>query len=115
MEVLHSELLILVLKALKDIDYITGTSIGAFIGTFDAFGKNWEEIEEMSNELKWLDLSGFSLSQYGLLSNEKLGRLLDHCIGKVDLEESNIPFAAVATDISNGEKTSLIREIWLMP
>ena len=100
-----------VLKALEEleikVDYISGTSIGAFIGAFHAFNKSWQEIEEIANELKWLDISGFSLSQYGLLSNKKLGSLLDDCIGKVDIEASNIPFAMVATDISNGEKVIL--------
>ena len=56
-----------VLKALEEkqvrIEYITGTSIGAFVAALFAFGKNWEEINEISCKLKWMDISSISLSE----------------------------------------------------
>ncbi len=57
--------------------------------------------------MKWLNISGLSLSQYGLLSNEKLGDILKEEIGEVSFEESNIPLAMIATDIGAGEKVVL--------
>lgn len=100
-----------VLKALEEqnieISYVAGTSIGAFVGAFHAYGKKWNEIEEIASELKWLDISGLSLSQYGLLSNKRLGSLIDECIGEVNFDQSDIPLAMIATDISNGEKMIL--------
>lgn len=100
-----------VLKALDEldikIDYISGTSIGAFIASFHAFGKNWQEIEEVTKDLKWLDVSGLTLSRYGLLSNDKLGDLIKDRIGSVCFKDANIPLAMIATDISTGEKVVL--------
>ena len=65
-----------VLKALEEnnikICSLAGTSIGAFIAALYAFGIPPQEIETIALDLNWLDVSGFSLSQFGLLSNEKL-------------------------------------------
>ena len=100
-----------VLKAIEElnirIDYLAGTSIGAFVAAFFGFGKNWEEIREIALELKWIDISGLSLSQYGLLSNEKLGELITRHLGDKKIEDASIPLAMIATDISNGKKVVL--------
>ncbi|MGM0478652.1 MAG: patatin-like phospholipase family protein [Bacteroidota bacterium] len=90
-----------------DVEYIAGTSIGALVGAFYAFGKDWDEIEALATELKWMDISGVSLSRYGLLSNDKLGRLIRKYLGDRQIEEANIPFAIVTTDISTGDKVVL--------
>jgi NTE family protein len=97
-----------VLRALEElkipISFIAGTSIGAFVSAFVAFGKRWDEIEELANELKWLDVSSISLSQFGLLSNKKMGKLFKDTLGDVTFDQAKIPVAMIATDISNGEK-----------
>ncbi len=97
-----------VLKAVHEsgikIDYIAGTSIGAFVGAFFAFGKSCDEIEEIALKLNWIDIAELSLSRYGLLSNEKMGKLLHQHIGNAKIEESDIPLAMVATDAASGEK-----------
>jgi len=100
-----------VLKALKEhdisISYVSGTSIGAFVSAFVAFRKTWEEIEEITKDLNWLDVSGISLSQFGLLSNKKLGALITEHIGDVNFEDAKIPAAMIATDITSGDKVVL--------
>ena len=100
-----------VLKALEEkkvhIEYITGTSIGSFMAALYAFGKNWEEIHEISCKLKWMDISSISLSKYSLLSNEKFGELLVKHIGDKNIEEAAIPLAIIATDAGSGEKVVL--------
>jgi NTE family protein len=97
-----------VLKAIDElkipIHYIAGTSIGAFIAAFYAFGKSWEEIEAFSKDLNWLALTGLSIPKLGLLSNKKLGDVVKKNIGDVNVEEADIPLAMVATDITSGEK-----------
>ena len=102
-----------VLKALEELEisihYVAGTSIGAFVAAFYAFNKTWKEIEEIAVKLKWMDISGISLSQYGLLSNEKLGELITEYIGDKKFKQSSIPLAMIATDISNGKKVILKR------
>ncbi len=100
-----------VLNALEEygisVNYVAGTSIGALIAAFLAFGKGWQEITEIVKDLNWLDISGISLSQFGLLSNKKLGRLIIENLGDVNFNEAFIPIAMVAMDISTGEKIVL--------
>jgi len=100
-----------VLQALDELgifpDLVAGTSIGALISAFLAFGKSWMEIQEIVKDLNWLDVSGISLSQFGLLSNRKLGRIIRENLGDVNFEGSSIPLAMVATDITSGEKVVL--------
>ncbi|MGB5377658.1 patatin-like phospholipase family protein [Muriicola sp.] len=100
-----------VLKAIEEkgieIKFITGTSIGAFVAALYAFGKNWNEINDITSELKWMDITSISLSRYSLLSNEKFGALLKKHIGDKNIEESNIPLAVIATNAATGEKVIL--------
>ncbi len=86
---------------------ITGTSIGAFIAAMHAFGLEMSEIEDIALDLDWLDISQISLSRYGLLSNEKMGALLDEVIGEVEFSRAEIPLAVVTADIRTGEKITL--------
>ena len=100
-----------VLRAIEKLNipihYISGTSIGSVIGALFAFGKSSEEIEHIFEELTWFDISALSLSQYGLLSNEKLGKLITTHIGEVNIEQAEIPLTIIATDASNGDKIEL--------
>lgn len=100
-----------VLKAIEEkgieIKFITGTSIGAFVAALYAFGKNWNEINEITCELKWMDITSISLSRYSLLSNEKFGTLLKKHIGDKNIEDSRIPLAVIATNATTGEKVIL--------
>lgn len=100
-----------VLRALEEfeisIDCISGTSIGAFIGALYAFGKSPDEIEKMVIDLNWLDISKISFSQYGLLSNQGLAKLIHDEFGDINFNDANIPLAIVTTDIFNGEKVVL--------
>lgn len=97
-----------VLKAIDElhipVHFISGTSIGAFVSAFYAFGKSWEEIESSTKDLNWLDLTNLSISKLGLLSNQKLGDVVKNNIGNVNLEDAEIPIVMVATDIQSGEK-----------
>jgi NTE family protein len=100
-----------VLRALEEtelsIDYIAGTSIGAMVGALYAFGMPVNEIEQIALDLDWPDISGLALSKRGLLNNDEMGKLLDQHLGDVYFEDADIPFAAVTTDISTGEKVIL--------
>lgn len=100
-----------VLRALDemhiDVSYVAGTSIGAVIAALFAFGKSWQEIQEIARDVRWLEISGMQLSRYGLLSNEKIGSLIEKHIGDVNFVDSRIPLAIVATDIGRGCKVVL--------
>ncbi len=97
-----------ILKAFEEkgikIDCISGTSIGAFIAGLYAFGISPPEIEKRVADVSWLDISGFTIPKYGLLSNEKLGEMLKAELGDAAVENAAISLALVATDIGKGEK-----------
>lgn len=100
-----------VLRAIEEkninIDYICGTSIGAFVAAFYAFGKSWEEIAEIAMGLDWMDITALTLSKYGLMSNSKISTLIHQHIGNKNIEDAEIPLAMVAADASSGEKVIL--------
>jgi NTE family protein len=100
-----------VLKVIKEknitIDCISGTSIGAFMAALYAFGVSAEDIEKVSEDLSWLDISEITLSKFGLMSNEKFGELLVEQIGDKNIEDADIPLKIIATDIASGERVIL--------
>ncbi|NTU53799.1 MAG: patatin-like phospholipase family protein [Chlorobiaceae bacterium] len=100
-----------VLKAMDELgfrpDCVTGNSIGSFIAAMHAFGKSWQEIEEVVLELDWSDLSCLTLSGYGLLSIRKFGEIVRRQLGSCRIEQSPIPLAIVATDICSGNQVVL--------
>jgi NTE family protein len=99
------------LKAMEELDlsaeYVAGTSIGSFIAAMYAFGKSWKEIETVAIDLDWTDLTGLTLSGYGLLSNRKFGEIVRSQLGSCRIEDAPIPLAIVATDICTGNKVVL--------
>lgn len=100
-----------VLKALREQhiepEFISGTSIGAFVAAHIAFGTSINELEKIATELDWLDVTAFKLSKLGLLSNENLGKMILDQLGKVNVEDAEIPLRMIATDISSGKKIVL--------
>lgn len=100
-----------VLRALHEhelkVKAISGTSIGAFVAAFYAFGKTPDEIEELVIDMDWLDISAFSLSRMGLMSNAAMGNLFLDILGEVDIRDAKLPLAIVATNASTGKKITL--------
>ena len=100
-----------VLKAIEEldiqIDYVAGTSIGAVIGAFYAFGMPIDQIEDIALDLNWPDVSGITLPKLGLFSNQELGEFLDGRLGDVQFSESDKSLAVMATNIANGTKVIL--------
>ncbi len=85
-------------------EYVSGTSIGALAAAFYAFGKSWKELYDAASGLDWLDISEFSISQYGLLSNKKIGSFMREHLGDVEFSEADMPLAVVASDMKTGKK-----------
>ena len=84
-----------------EISSIGGTSIGAVVGAFYAAGK-LEEYKEWMISLSKLDifkLMDFTISTNGVVKGEKLFKELQKILGKIEIEELPIPFAAVATNL----------------
>lgn len=102
-----------VLQAMEEldihVDYVAGTSIGAFVAALNAFGKTWQDIQQIAMDLEWIDMASLALSQYGLLSNEKLGTIMRNIIGDVRFNQATIPLGMVASDVVTGERVGLTR------
>lgn len=86
---------------------VTGTSVGSLVGALYCFGVPLEKQRVFAEEMTWASVSRLSPSRYALATNENIASIIDHFFGKKNIEESNIPLAIVATDISNGEKIIL--------
>jgi NTE family protein len=97
-----------VLQALDEaeirVTHMAGTSVGALVAAFYAFGFTGKEIQGIARDLRWSNLTRPSPSKLGLLSLEKLRATLRAHLGDPRIEEAPIPLALVATDISRGEK-----------
>jgi len=96
-----------VLKALEDaaipVDLVAGTSVGALIGACYCAGVSAEELKEIAHVTRFKDFARWTLSRYGLCSND---RMQDYCarILKVTrFEELKVPLAVTATDFHTGE------------
>ena len=90
-----------------EIGCIAGCSMGAVVGGIYAAGKlkdysDWTQSLDYLDVLRLLDVS-FRL---GAIRGEKVfGRIRD-IVGEINIESLNIPFTAVATDLTNQQ------EIW---
>ncbi|MBA4173367.1 MAG: NTE family protein rssA [Hyphomicrobium sp.] len=102
-----------VLKALGEIgikpDIIAGTSIGAVVGGCYAAG-HLDALEGFARELTRRRVFGyldFNLAGTGLINGQRLCERLDRHLGDRAIEELDVRFTAVATEIGSGH------EIWL--
>jgi NTE family protein len=101
-----------VIKWLEENDYeiksISGCSMGALVGGFYAAGKldSYEEWIESIDILDMLKLLDFKESG-GIVSGERLLKKMQELVGNPLIEELDIKFTAVATDIDEQ------REVWI--
>lgn len=102
------------------IDFISGTSMGALIGSFYASGKSVQEMEEIALSISrdWLrknflsDLN-FPFFHGGLLKGLTISQFLRKHLGEIDFRELKIPFVCTATDAVSGDGV-ILREgkVW---
>lgn len=90
-------------------DIIAGTSIGAVVGGCYAAGK-LDELEQWCRSLtkrRVVGLMDFHIGGSGLISGERLRRLLARELEELTIEQLPFKFVAIATEIGTGH------EIWL--
>ena len=88
------------------IDYIAGTSIGAWVGAHYALYQDLARLEEFTVGKRKEKLMSFlepSLAG-GLIKGEKLGILLEEWLGHATFEDLKIPLRIVAADLISGEQ-----------
>ncbi|WP_040727500.1 patatin-like phospholipase family protein [Thiomicrorhabdus sp. Kp2] len=91
------------------INFISGSSMGALIGGVYAVGK-LDEFETWFKKLGHTDILGLAdiaWDSSGLIKGDKLFNQLEELIGHPNIEDLTIPFTAVATDIENE------KEVWI--
>ncbi|MGH9946445.1 MAG: patatin-like phospholipase family protein [Pyrinomonadaceae bacterium] len=86
------------------IDFIAGTSAGAFVGGAFASGMSADDIVNAGKSFSWMRVAGISYSPRGLLSNAKIGTFIDKHFPVKNFDEFPIPFAAVACDLETGKE-----------
>ncbi len=100
-----------VLKALEEreigVEYVAGTSVGALIGALHCGGLGWKEIWDKVQEMSWRDLVQIDFSGMGLAKTEKMEKMIVELLGDIDFDELEIPFKAVAVDITTTEEVVL--------
>ncbi len=89
------------------IDFIAGASIGALIGGAYASGLSIKELEDIALETDLTSTAklfspGFGKS--GLVTGSKVQEFLTSKLGNKKIENLQIPFTAVATDIITGQE-----------
>ncbi|RKW24214.1 hypothetical protein D8B46_01885 [Candidatus Gracilibacteria bacterium] len=82
---------------------ISGTSMGAIVGAFLAFGKNSSEMLEIAKELKILKLVDLDF-KFGFVKGNKVVKKLRTYFGDTKIEDLKIKLKIVATDLGTGER-----------
>jgi NTE family protein len=97
-----------VLKVLEanqvPIHMVVGTSVGSLVGSLYAYGYNPLQLQAITLTLEKSDLFDLVLPDNGFVKGEKLADFVNQKVKNTPLEELEIPFYAVATDIENGRE-----------
>jgi NTE family protein len=90
-------------------DIIAGTSIGSLVGGIDAAGR-LDDLQDWAVSLtkrRIVGLMDFHIGGSGLISGDRLRRLLGSELANVRIEDLPVKYAAIATELGTGH------EIWL--
>jgi len=97
-----------VLKALRDhsipIHMIAGSSMGALVGCFFAFGHNLDQIIKLSIAFKRNYYLDFTVPKMGFITGNRVKNLVDLFMHGKNIEDLKIPVCVIATDLKTGEK-----------
>ena len=105
-----------VLYALEEhhvpIQFIAGVSSGALVGGLYAAGVPVKLIIEKLGSISWRSFTNFHLSKRSLVSTNQTRQLIESLIGDKQLDDCEIPFLPVLTNILSGEETSLTQSAY---
>ena len=96
-----------VIKVLEEenipIDYVAGTSVGAVIGAAYCSGISVKELEEIAGLVRFGHFARWTISRYGVASNDRMKGFLNKLLRCKTFEELRIPLAVAATDFATGD------------
>lgn len=90
-------------------DLIVGTSSGAIVGALYASGIHGEELSQVALEVQRKEVFDYTASRRGVITGHSLQAYINSQVHNRLLEELQIPFAVVATDLRSGEKAVFTR------
>lgn len=86
------------------VDIIAGTSAGALVGGLYAMGHEIKYLQQLALNIRWEHVTDITIPRRGFVAGKKLLAFLRLITKGKKIEDLSIPFAAVATDIQNGER-----------
>lgn len=91
--------------------FVAGTSIGAFVGAFYASGrmKNIEDFTSLLTKRQVFTMLDLVFPRSGLLDGDKVSEFFAEQIGPKMMEDLEIPFSTVSTDLDSGEEVVISR------
>jgi len=96
-----------VLRVLEEagihVDCLAGTSVGGLIAASYASGAPLDAISRRAVSTSFRDFARWSLSRFGLASNERMGRYVYEFCGIQRIEDMKRPLAICAADLLTGE------------
>src|SRR3990167_5130539 len=87
------------------LDFIVGTSVGSLVGAIYADKKSSFELELVAFSLGEKDLFDYTFTQFnqGLVRGDRLEEFVLRNVSAREIQQLKMPYAAIATDIQNGE------------
>lgn len=85
------------------IDFIAGTSVGAVVGAGYCSGLSAKELEEIACLVRFKDFARWTISRFGVCSNDRMTGFLHKLLKTRTFEELRIPLAVSTTDFVTGE------------
>ena len=89
-----------------EITSVSGSSIGSLIGGIYAMGRldDFSVWVSTLNRLDVFNIMDFTLSSHGILKVEKLFKIIEKDFPDMMIEDLNIPYVAMATDVANNKE-----------
>lgn len=88
---------------------VTGTSAGSFVGSIYASGQTPYQMQALALQLKESDLRDLTLNKQGFIAGQKIQDYVNTQVHHQSIQQFPIRFAAVATQLTTGQKVEFIR------
>ncbi|WP_408023651.1 patatin-like phospholipase family protein [Tenacibaculum sediminilitoris] len=94
------------IKALEEFGlfptHISGSSVGAIVGSLYAYGYGWEEMLEFFKSVQIFDIKKYAFRKPGLIDTEKFYKQFNTYLNEDSFSHLKKPLVITATDILNG-------------
>lgn len=99
-----------VIKALEEFglkfDYVTGTSVGSFVGAFYSAGYSFQEMYDIAKNIRTKDIRS-NMVPFVPSKIDGVGEIVTKNLGDINIEDLKLPFSAVAVDLISAKEVVL--------